>query len=190
MAKSDDYDDDPPPRRPARGSEEARRRPDDEDEAEPPRRVQRPPPRRDDERRRRPDDDDEGYAEAPRQRRPEPERARPRRRRDDDDEDDDDLDVRRRDEDNPVSFFVPYKNPKGLIAYYFGVFALIPGVGNLLGPAALVLGILGIRYANAHPTAKGKGHAIAGVVLGIMTILAYWIFPIVMILIAIASSKK
>jgi hypothetical protein len=73
-----------------------------------------------------------------------------------------------------VETFIPYKNPLGLIAYYLGVFAVIPCAGLLLGPAALVLGILGIRYRNKHPTAGGLGHAITGVVLGSLTTLANW----------------
>ncbi len=47
-------------------------------------------------------------------------------------------------------------------------------MGLFLGPAALVLGILGVRYVKANPTAKGTGHAIAGIVLGGLTTLAYW----------------
>ena len=98
---------------------------------------------------------------------PRPRRAarRPREDRDDD--------VRVRQPD-VVETLIPYKNPLGLIAYYVGVFAVIPCAGLLLGPAALVLGIMGIRYRNRHPTAGGLGHAITGVVLGSLTTLANW----------------
>jgi hypothetical protein len=67
---------------------------------------------------------------------------------------------------------IPYRNPRALIAYYLGVFALIPCLGLLLGPAALVLGILGVRYASKNPTAKGMAHAIVGIVLGGLASLA------------------
>jgi sorbitol-specific phosphotransferase system component IIC len=91
------------------------------------------------------------------------------------DEDDDDLRdrvrVRRKD---PLETLVPYHNPKGLIAYYLGVFALIPCAGAFLGPAALILGVLGLRYSKVHPEAAGGGHAIAGIVLGILTTLVNW----------------
>jgi hypothetical protein len=107
--------------------------------------------------------DDEFQQEAPEQRRKRP--ARPPR------EDDDDVRIRQPD---VVETFIPYKNPLGLIAYYVGVFAVIPCAGLLLGPAALVLGIMGIRYRNKHPTAGGLGHAITGVVLGSLTTLANW----------------
>jgi hypothetical protein len=107
-------------------------------------------------KRRRRERDEEDEDEAPRR------RVR-RRDRDDDDEDDD---------DTPA--LIPYKNPKALIAYYTGVFSLIPFLGLLLGPVALVFGILGKRYANANPRAKGGGHAIAGIVLGALTTIGNW----------------
>jgi hypothetical protein len=108
--------------------------------------------------------DDEFQQEAPEPRRRRA--ARPPR-----EDDDDDVRIRQPD---VVETFIPYKNPLGLIAYYVGVFAVIPCAGLLLGPAALVLGIMGIRYRNKHPTAGGLGHAITGVVLGSLTTLANW----------------
>jgi phage FluMu protein Com len=83
-------------------------------------------------------------------------------------------DIRRDPADETVSTIIPYKNAKALIAYYLGVFSFIPCAGNFLGPAALILGILGLRYAKAYPTAKGTGHAIAGIIMGSLTTLAYW----------------
>ncbi len=65
-----------------------------------------------------------------------------------------------------VSTLIPYKNGRALAAYYCGVFSFIPCLGLLLGPAALILGILGMRYAKASPSAKGAGHAIAGIIMG------------------------
>jgi hypothetical protein len=67
-----------------------------------------------------------------------------------------------------VSTFIPYKNPKALAAYYCGFFALIPGIGLILGVVALVLGIQGVRYATVHPEAKGMAHAITGIILGVV----------------------
>jgi hypothetical protein len=141
-------------------------------------------------RPRPPKEGDEGYAPEPRPRRPAPDSEGPRRKRPRYDDDDDYPDVRRRDDYNdPTSVFIPYKNPKGLAAYYLGVFALIPCAGNVLGPLALIFGILGVRFANANPTARGKGHAIAGIVLGILTILAYWVAPIVFVIAGIIMDK-
>src|SRR5690349_5342595 len=38
---------------------------------------------------------------------------------------------------------IPYRNPRALTGYYLGVFSLIPCVSLFLGPAALILGLLG-----------------------------------------------
>jgi hypothetical protein len=111
-------------------------------------------------RRRREDDFEE---EEPRPRR------RPRLRREDDDDDDPDR-FRRGD---GIEVLIPYRNPKALIAYYLGVFALIPCLGLALGPAALVLGVLGLKYRKLNPTAGGTGHAIAGIVLGTLVLLGH-----------------
>ena len=96
----------------------------------------------------------------------EEEERRPRRSRRDRDDDDDDYDRRRGPTSSGVDQVIPYHNPKALIAYYLGVFSLIPIVGLALGPAALILGILGIRASNANPKAHGMVHAIVGIVLG------------------------
>lgn len=125
--------------------------------------------------------DEEFQKESPQ---PESRRERPRRPALDDDYDDR---IRR---PGGVETLIPYKNPMGLIAYYCGVFAVIPCFGALLGPAALILGILGIRYRNKHPTAGGLGHAITGVVLGSLTTLVNWGAVIAMIVgVGIASMK-
>jgi hypothetical protein len=102
---------------------------------------------------------------------PRPQRPRPPRRPRDDDYDDVDVRVRRPD---AVETLIPYRNPTALIAYYAGVFSFIPCFGLAAGPAALVLGIIGIRYRKRNPTAGGLGHAIAGIVMGSLTSLANW----------------
>jgi hypothetical protein len=40
------------------------------------------------------------------------------------------------------------------------------GLAWVLGPAALIFGILGVGYRNRRPTAGGLGYAIFGIVLG------------------------
>jgi hypothetical protein len=69
-----------------------------------------------------------------------------------------------------VSTLIPYRNPKALAAYYAGFFAFIPLVGIPVALAAIVLGILGVRYTLAHREAKGIAHAIIGIVLGAMAL--------------------
>jgi hypothetical protein len=83
-----------------------------------------------------------------------------------------------------VSTLIPYKNPRALAAYYCGFFALIPGIGFLVGLAAIVLGILGLRYAGANPKAKGGAHAITGIILGVVATF-FW-NPIICFLLYIA----
>jgi DNA-directed RNA polymerase subunit M/transcription elongation factor TFIIS len=126
--------------------------------------------------------------------RPEPEeedeeRPRRRRRRREDDEDDD---RRRRiaDRDDGTGGLIPYKNPRALIAYYCGVFSIIPVLGLILGPIALVLGIMGLRYVKRHPTARGTGHAIVGLICGILATLGNWGFVLLIVFAAISASMK
>lgn len=108
----------------------------------------------------------------------EAEEERPRRRRrDDEDEEDDDRPHRgpRRDVvDDGVSTLIPYKNGKALAAYYCAVFSVIPCLGLILGPIALIFGILGLRFVRAHPEAHGTAHAWVGIILGGLTTLANW----------------
>ena len=68
---------------------------------------------------------------------------------------------------------IPYRNALALVSYYLGVFALIPCAGLVLGPGALVLGIMGLSYRKKNPTAGGTAHAIVGIVLGSLVLLAH-----------------
>jgi len=70
-----------------------------------------------------------------------------------------------------VSGIIPYKNPPALIGYYLGVFSLIPCVGLLLGLAAVILGIIGLKKSAAAPGSKGTAHAWTAIVLGSIGIL-------------------
>ena len=80
---------------------------------------------------------------------------------------------------------VPAKNPPALIAYYLGVFSFIPCAGNVLGPAAIIVGVMGLRAQRANPNLPGKGHAIAGIVLGPLTSLCYWGLVLAFVLYAV-----
>jgi hypothetical protein len=126
---------------------------------------------------RRDEDYDQDDREAP---------PRPRRREEDDE---DDYDEDRGGDDNPMSYVVPYKNGMALGAYYCGVFSIIPGLGNVLGPIAFILGILGWNYAKKHPTAHGTGHAIFGIIAGLITTLLWWGGVVALVIIAIAVNK-
>src|SRR5947209_405745 len=110
-------------------------------------------------RKRRPDDDDDTDAE-----------ERPRRRRSRDD------DAPRRSSDGGVGYVIPYKNVPALVAYYIGVLGLVAcllgGLSIFTGPAAIVLGIMGMMRASKNPEAHGRGHAITGIILGVVQLLA------------------
>ena len=66
---------------------------------------------------------------------------------------------------------IPYKNPHALAAYYIAIGALlIPG----LGIVSLILGIKGLRARKAKPVIKGSVHAWIGIVVGVLTSLAWF----------------
>jgi len=73
---------------------------------------------------------------------------------------------------------IPAKNPKALMAYYLGVFGLIPCIA-FLGIVALIFGIIGLKDANT--LGVGKTHAIVGIVLGSLETLALIVGLILMI---------
>jgi hypothetical protein len=116
---------------------------------------------------------------------PPPERRRPPPRYEDDVDDD------RYEDAGEAPALIPYKNPMGLIAYYLGVFSLIPCIGAILGPAALILGIKGLRFSQRNPSAKGGAHAITGIVLGALTSMFNWAVIIILVVaMGIAGFKK
>ena len=74
---------------------------------------------------------------------------------------------------------IPYKNPSALTSYYLGLFSLFPIIGVLIGIAAIVLGIRGIKYYKRHPQVRGIVHAWVGICTGT-------IFPLIQLLIVLA----
>ena len=65
----------------------------------------------------------------------------------------------------PVSF-LPDGNPNARRAYLCAVVGLIPGLGVLLGPFAILFGVLGRRAALRDEFRRGLGHAYVSRVLG------------------------
>jgi hypothetical protein len=64
--------------------------------------------------------------------------------------------------------FVPRSNRAALLAYYCAVASVIPGLGLVVGPAAVVYGIEGLRHLSEHPDAGGRAHAWVGIVFGVV----------------------
>ncbi|MFA5338052.1 MAG: DUF4190 domain-containing protein [Candidatus Omnitrophota bacterium] len=81
---------------------------------------------------------------------------------------------------------VPQKKTSGLAiaSLVLGCFFLIPFIGFVLGLLAVIFGIIAlVIISNNKQTCKGNGLAIAGIVLGVISII---IIPIIAILAAIA----
>ena len=74
--------------------------------------------------------------------------------------------------DGTLGGLIPFRNAMALSAYYCGVFSLIPCLGLPLAIAAVVLGILGLRFAKRHPESRGKVHAWVGIILGTLVLVA------------------
>lgn len=59
---------------------------------------------------------------------------------------------------------IPYKNLPALLAYYAGVFSILPFFP--IGLCAIGLGIAGLRKRKREPWVRGAVHAWIGIVLG------------------------
>lgn len=86
-----------------------------------------------------------------------------------------------------IAQVIPYKNVPALVAYYLGVFSVIPCIGLPLGIAAVVLGILGLRRAKKHPESKGKVHAWVGIIVGGIFGLIYLALGVVLLIAAVMA---
>lgn len=73
--------------------------------------------------------------------------------------------------DDPVSVIIPYKNPKALISYYTGIFALVPLIGIALAMASIVYGYQGLKFRKEHPGAHGTAHAWVGILVSAFSLL-------------------
>jgi hypothetical protein len=73
----------------------------------------------------------------------------------------------------PPLHLIPYKNGPAVMAYYAGMFSLIPCIGFFLGIAAIVLGVMGAKNARKHLEVQGSYHAWTGIILGSLVVLAH-----------------
>jgi hypothetical protein len=62
------------------------------------------------------------------------------------------------------------RSPWAIVAGYLGLLGLIPGLGVLLAPAAVLCGVLAIRDIKRDPRRHGMGRAVTGIVLGLLGI--------------------
>jgi hypothetical protein len=66
-------------------------------------------------------------------------------------------------------------NRAALRAYRVAVLGLVPGLGLLLGPLAVVLGTAARRRGRSDPDFTARSHAAASVVLGALTAATNWL---------------
>lgn len=88
---------------------------------------------------------------------------------------------------NPLDRLIPTKNTNALLAYYFGVFSLIPCFGVFLGIGAIVLGVLGKNAIKQNPELPGKTHAAVGIWVGGFSVVVHVAFAV---LIAFAMANQ
>jgi hypothetical protein len=67
-------------------------------------------------------------------------------------------------------------------AYWVACAGLIPGLGLVLGPAAIVLGLLGRAYARSQPECTAVEQATAAVLFGSLSALTNWLGLALMVL--------
>ena len=78
---------------------------------------------------------------------------------------------------------IPTKNPSALIAYYVGIFSIIPCFGPIPAIVALILGIKGLNFVKQHPEAKGKAHAWVGIIVGGLFGFGYLVIAVAVVLV-------
>ena len=67
-----------------------------------------------------------------------------------------------------MATLIPWRNSCALIGYYLGMFGLIPILGSILSPVAIVLGILGIVHWKKNHQSHGLVHAIVAILCGVI----------------------
>lgn len=89
--------------------------------------------------------------------------------------------------DDTAQKFMPTKNKYSLIAYYLGFVGIIPFIGFPFGIAAIFFGIKAMKLYKQNPTPGAKGHAIVGLVLGVISVICGILFSLLFVAIAISE---
>lgn len=85
---------------------------------------------------------------------------------------------------------IPVKNSKALTAYYCAIFGLIPCVTFILGPLALIMGILGLKAVKRNPALPGTVHAWVGIILGGLETLVILLWLVFVIIAFVAGATR
>jgi hypothetical protein len=70
------------------------------------------------------------------------------------------------DESGVFGSFTPWKNPPAVYAYAVALAGMTPVLGLVLGPAAIVLGLVARARFRRNPEIKGLSFLRAGIILG------------------------
>src|SRR5690349_607635 len=70
-------------------------------------------------------------------------------------------------------------NPVATVAYVLGLIGLVPCLGAVLGPIAILLGILGLVQAS-NPEVGGKGQAKSGLWFGLLAVVINYGVPLIL----------
>lgn len=108
-----------------------------------------------------------------------------RRRGDDQSDYEDPIDRYRPAADRPRKKGPP-QNPNANTAFTLGLISLVPCLGGLLGPIAIILAYIGWRFAQTHPDAGGKGRARGGLWFGLLGCFINYGLPIIFYILALA----
>ena len=90
---------------------------------------------------------------------------------------------RHTEEGDATGGLIPYKNVPALMAYYCGVFSIIPFFP--IGIAAFVLGIIGLKRRKRNPVIRGAAHAWIGILIGGLFGLIWTVLTVVSIVAAL-----
>jgi hypothetical protein len=70
------------------------------------------------------------------------------------------------DESGVFGSFTPWKNPPAVYAYAVALAGMTPILGLVLGPAAIVFGLVGRARFRRNPEVRGQSFFRAGIILG------------------------
>jgi hypothetical protein len=84
--------------------------------------------------------------------------------------------------DTPFSDAGDVRGRPAVLAYHVAVCGLVPGLGLLLGPAAVVLGVRARLLGRKDPAFKGRSLANVALVLGLLLAVTQWAGLALMIL--------
>jgi len=91
--------------------------------------------------------------------------------------------------DDAIASIVPFRNSSALVAYYLSIASLIPGLGAILGPIAILFGVKGLKFRRQNPAAHGTVHCWFAIILGGLVSLAH-LTLVVLVVLSLAGVLK